>query len=279
MTIKTVSRLLCVIFSILFLSPSAYAQNTKVVAEGISGTSFDAAVRNAQRSAIEQGASVFIHSQTEVENFQLIKDKMFSHTEGYLAGYEILEKKREDEFYRVKIEATVALNKVKNDLIALKIILESLERPKLMVLVEESYKRSGFEGMHLAETEMVSLLEAKGFEIVDKDQLALARQQDQAKLALAGNMEVAKTLGLLFDAQYVLLGKAVVRESREAVAYTSRPSVEAVLQTDENPALPVGLGPWVCCGTGGVAAQEPPCRNHTGLAKCFQKGHRRLCRK
>jgi hypothetical protein len=226
-----VRGLIVVILSAIILNGTAYAQNKKTVtAEGMSSLSFHAAIRDAQRSAVEQGAGVFIHSETEVKNFELQKDKIFSRTEGYLLRSDIVSKKKEDGLYLVTIQADVALDKVKNDLIALKILLESMERPKLMVLIEEDYSRLSFSGMRLAETEMVSLLHEKGFELADRDQFAAASQQEQAKQALAGNLEAAKALGLMFGAQYILLGKAAVHSSGEALAGSGFKSMQASLQ-------------------------------------------------
>ncbi len=105
-----------------------------------------------------------------------------------------------------------------------------IEQPKLIVLIEENY--SGFElkDMRLAETEMISLLREKGFEIVDQNQLAAANQQDQAKQVLAGNLNAAKAMGLLFGAPYIILGKAAVQNSGEAIPDSGFNSLHASLQ-------------------------------------------------
>jgi hypothetical protein len=105
-----------------------------------------------------------------------------------------------------------------------------IEQPKLIVIIEENYSGFDLKDMRLAETEMISLLREKGFEIVDQNQLAAANQQAQAKQALAGNLKAAKALGLLFGAQYIVLGKAAVHNSGEAIPDSGFNSLHASLQ-------------------------------------------------
>ena len=104
------------------------------------------------------------------------------------------------------------------------------EQPKLIVIVDENYSGITLTGMDLAETEMVSLLREKNFEIVDQEQLKAANQLDQAKQALAGNPEAAKALGLTFGAQYIITGKAAVHNSGEAIPDSGFNSIHASLQ-------------------------------------------------
>ncbi len=216
---------------VCFLSASfAWAENKTIVTEGMSTVSYDAAVRDAQRSAVEQGAGTFVQSETEIKNFEVQKDEIFTHTEGFIAGFEILEKSKKDDFYTVKIKSEISLDKVKDRLIAMKILLESLEKPKLMVLIDEDYSGLEIEGMRLAETEMISLLQKKGFEIVDKAQVEAANQMGQSKQALAGNENAAKALGMMFGAQYVVLGKATVHKSDVVIADTGFKTMSASLQ-------------------------------------------------
>lgn len=108
--------------------------------------------------------------------------------------------------------------------------LKPIEKPRLIVLIEENY--SGFElkDMRLAETEMISLLHEKGFEIIDRDQLKAANRQGQAKQVLAGNVKAAEALGLMFGAQYIIIGKAAVQNSGEAIPDSGFNSLHASLQ-------------------------------------------------
>jgi hypothetical protein len=142
----------------------------------------------------------------------------------------VLKEEKKDTRYIVKIKATVSLDKIKDDLMAMKILLESMERPKLMVLVDEDYIDMQKPGMKIAETEINSLLASKGFELVDKDQVEKALEQNKARQALAGNISAASSLGLSFGAQYVIIGKAVVQDVGEAFKGTGLKSIQTSLQ-------------------------------------------------
>jgi hypothetical protein len=206
------------------------ADDTGIVAEGESALSYADALRQAQRSAVEQVAGVFIRSETEVQNFAINKDKVLSRAEGYITQFSYLDKKASEGLFRVRIRATVSRDKIKDDLVALKILLESLERPRLMVLIEEASVGFDSKGMCIAETEIVSLLKAKGFDLVDEPQRAAAREKDKARQALAGDVKAATYLGTLFGAQYVILGKSVVQDAGEVMPGAKLRSLQATLQ-------------------------------------------------
>lgn len=227
---RTIIRIATVMMLLFFTSESVFSTEKKVITEGISVTSKADAIRQAQRAAVEEGVGVFIHSETESSNYVLQKDKILAKTSGYVTSYKIVEESSKQNDFFVKIEATVSLDKIKDDLMAMKILLESMERPKLMVLVEEDYIDMTKPNMRIAETELNSQLAAKGFELVDKAQVEEVKEQNKARQALAGNLDAASSLGLMFGAQYVIVGKAVAQDVGEAIAGTGMRSVQASLQ-------------------------------------------------
>lgn len=227
---KIINNVVTGIILILLTAGLAYSKEKKVITEGISVLSKADAIRQAQRAAVEEGVGVFIQSETESSNYVLQKDIILARTSGYVTSYKILEETSKKNDYFVKIEATVSLDKIKDDLMAMKILLESMERPKLMVLIEEDYIDMTKPMMQIAETELNSQLAAKGFELVDKAQVEKVKEQNKARQALAGNVGAASSLGLLFGAQYVIVGKAVAQDVGEAVAGTGLRSIQASLQ-------------------------------------------------
>jgi hypothetical protein len=227
---KKLTLLIYLFAGLLIFCSAAFAEDKTIEAEGISSISREDAIRQAQRSAVEQAVGVFINSQTEVDNFELKKDKIFSKTQGYIKRFSILKEKKEGDTFKVLVNATVSLDKIKDDLIAMKILLESMERPKLMVLVDEDYKSMDNLGMGIASTEMSSMLGAKGFELVDKSQVDAVMNNNQGRQALAGNANAAKALGLKFGAQYVIVGKAVAQDAGEAYPGSGLKSIQASLQ-------------------------------------------------
>ena len=209
--------LIAVLIVSLAFATGAVAANKVVEVEGSSVFSREDAVRQAQRSAVEQAVGVLIHSKTETENFVLKKDKIMARTQGYITRLDVLKERKTGDLYMVTIKAVVSLDKIKNDLFAMKILLDSMERPNVMILIEEEYIGMDNMGARFAETEIYSLLAAKGFDLVDKAQLEKIRVLAQTRQALAGNIEAAKSLGLHSGVQYLILGKAVVRISARLI--------------------------------------------------------------
>ncbi len=227
---KKTAQLLLVFAVFMIFGANSFAEDKTIQAEGVSSISKGDAIRQAQRSAVEEAVGIFIQSQTEVENFELKKDKIFSRTEGYIKRFSVLKESKSGGLFKIVIDATVSLDKIKDDLIAMKILLASMEHPKLMVLIEEDYKRMENLGMGIASTEMASLLGAKGFELVDKSQVDAIMNNNQARQALAGNAKAAKALGLKFGAQYVVVGKAVAQDAGEAYPGSGLKSIQASMQ-------------------------------------------------
>jgi len=220
-----------VTLAILFACATSAGASEKVVeVEGSSFLSREDAIRQAQRSAVELAVGVFIHSKTEVENFAIKKDRIMSRTQGYITRYTILGEEKTEGLYTVRLNATVSMDKIKDDLLAMKILLDSMERPRLMILIEEEYIGMDNIGMCLAEAEISSLLAAKGFDLIDRAQIEKIKSLDQSRLALSGNIAAARRLGLDFGSQYVIVGKAVVQDIGEAYPNSGLKSLQASLQ-------------------------------------------------
>lgn len=197
--------LIYLIFSLLIVPPLnaetvKISGDKEVTVEGI-GSSKQDALLQAKRSAVEEGIGVVLSSQTEVENFILQKDRVITHTVGAVRNYKILkEEQRSDEFY-IKIRAVVSLDSITADLMALKILLISMDKPRTMVLMEEE------DGQN-AETTIVDYLQGKGFDLVDPTQAAvlMAKKDTFLRKAIAGDPIAAAKLGAENGAEYIVVG-------------------------------------------------------------------------
>ena len=201
-----------------------------VEAEGLSFVSREDAIRQAQRAAVEQALGVFVHSLTEVEDYEVKKETIFSRSEGYITRFRVIKQMRADGQYIVGIRAEVSLSKIKNDLVAMKILLDGMDRPAVMVLMEEHYPGVIEADLDFAEAEMVRLLKEKGFDLVDQRQIERIRSVNAAKAALANHPDAAQQLGLQMGAQYVIVGKSAVQDIGEVYAGAGIRSLQATLQ-------------------------------------------------
>ena len=226
---RTISSIIVLLLTIFFV-PAGHAREKFVEVNGESSISRQDAIRQAQRLAVEKAVGVFVLSETEIENFRLKKEKVFSHTEGYIIRFDVIEETKLRDLYRVRINAEVSLDKIKDDLVALKILLDSMERPK-----NHGSDRGGLPGhgkpdMDIARTEISRMLGSKGFDLVDRAPPGQGESLEQKGQALSGNSTVARNLGLEYGARYVIVGKAVARNAGEAYPGTGLQSIHAGIE-------------------------------------------------
>ena len=125
----------------LFAAQPASAQEVTAVGEaaiisGNQGGARNQALLNAQRNAVEMGVGLLLDSSTVSENFDIIKDKILTSSQGFVKSYKVLEEGKSDDGanYRVKIKATVAQNLLEDKLTALRILHKKMGNQRLMVI-------------------------------------------------------------------------------------------------------------------------------------------------
>lgn len=168
------------------------------------GISRDDALLKAKREAVSSGIGTVLISETEVKNFILQKDIVLTRTIGAVKSYKVLKEGQEPDGFFVKIGAVVSLASIRQDLAALKILLESMDKPRMMVLIQE-------EGGKAAETAIVDYLNEKEFDLVDAASVAALMDKDDALIrkATEGDPVAAAKLGAANGAEFVIVGKVV----------------------------------------------------------------------
>ncbi len=170
------------------------------------------ATDRAQRRAIEQGVGAIVDSETMVENFQLIDDKVLSQVKGYVTGFEVVKDNNgEDGVYRVTIRARVALAQLEKDVRALNIIRAKKKNPRVMVLIREFFEDPVYgadfqKGGAVAQTAVEKELLRLDFPLVDRGQMDEVNERD-AQTAFSDPARAA-ALGKRFGAEVVIVGEA-----------------------------------------------------------------------
>src|SRR5512146_2608199 len=176
-----------ILILILFASAfSARAQETKTVtAEGVAAIqgnakdiARDAAIEDAQKRAVEQAIGIMIDSQTQVENYQLISDKILSQTKGYISRYNVTGETQEGPLLRVRITADVSLGKLNDDLSTIGILLGQMHKPRTMIMIAEQNignewdawwwgNQGGQTDIGVVENTFMDVFTQNGFEFID----------------------------------------------------------------------------------------------------------------
>ncbi|MEN8143245.1 MAG: hypothetical protein ABFQ82_06570, partial [Thermodesulfobacteriota bacterium] len=174
-----------------------------IEAEGVGGSKAEALLA-AKREAVSSGIGTILISETEVENFTLKKDVVLTRTIGAVRSYKVLDEKREGDSFHARISAVVSLADIKEDLGALKILLESMDKPRMMVLIRE-------ESGNVADTAILDFLNQKEFDLVDAAAVAALMQKDEALIrkATEGDAVAAAQLGAANGAEFVIVGQVV----------------------------------------------------------------------
>ncbi len=177
----------------------------------------DDAIEDALRRAVEDVMGLLLSSETLVENFQLVEDRIFTKTQGYIQRYEIIkEGKREGQLYEVQDKVLVKLSELQNDLEAIGTLLRRKKMPRLMVMIEEKNIGESPSAYHLieaqlntAESALMEKLMAKGFRFVDPQIIARNLNLQKANAILGGDVQLASALGKKVGAELILVGKAM----------------------------------------------------------------------
>ncbi len=195
---------LIVLALFLFSVNGTWAQETKTVtAEGVAAIqqgaldiARDAAIEDAQKRAVEQAVGIIIDSQTQVENFQLISDKILSQTKGYITRYSVTGERQDSGLLRVAITADVALSKLSDDLSGIGILMSQMHKPRTMILIaEQNIGRDvnawwtgarGETDMSVVENAFMNKFTEKGFEEVDFSQ-DVEKIQSMVRMASLAN--------------------------------------------------------------------------------------------
>lgn len=174
------------------------------------GASERDALHDAMRTAIEQEVGVLVDSHTYVKNYQLIHDAIYTHSEGYISRYEVMEKNYANGIHTVTIRAEVSAELLQTDLLTKlekqALIRANLLDPRLGVIMID--KASGKEDMSLENTIIASLQENGFSRLVDLKQVDAAVRKRIATAAFEGDEALAAMLKNTFPVDYLVTGEA-----------------------------------------------------------------------
>ena len=215
------------LLSLIICIRDASAQETRTVsAEGVATIqqgavemARDAALEDAQKRAVEQAIGIMIDSQTQVENYQLISDKILSQTKGYISRYNVTGETQEGPLLRVRITADVSLGKLNDDLSTIGILLGQMHKPRTMIMIAEQNIGNEWYAWWYGEQTDIGVVEntfmdvftQKGFEFIDHATAAKEIRVSAAYKTQDLTVEQAKTLGNQANAEVVIVGKALAK--------------------------------------------------------------------
>ena len=186
------------------------------------------ALTAAFRAAVESGLGTLIQSSTTVKNFQLVSDKIYSQSQGYVKNYDVLQEgvNSSNSNYSVKIKAVVNLANLTTDLRALGVLENLMGNPKIMSMIDEVSVSKGESVLAQDPSSSIALeekLKENNFELVDREQVNKIRQEEMERMGGDFNMEKmmdnpdeVKRIAQKaqeYGAQYLLMGTTIIEQS------------------------------------------------------------------
>lgn len=192
----------------------------------------DAAIDDALRKAVEQAVGSIVSSDTMVENYQILRDSVYTKTRGYVKGYAIVNENQTFDMYQVTVRATVATGDLKNDIDAIGLMQLKAERPRVLFMVAEHatsergpvdgrYKywwqpggeggRDAFHDAAASENTLKELFLNKGFNVVDASSAPARHEIPRPFMVPDVSIAAATEIGRGLNAEVVVRGKAAVK--------------------------------------------------------------------
>lgn len=134
------------------------------------------ALEDAFRNAVRKVLGTLVTAESYTQNAVSIDDSIVTRAKGYVKTYDILEEQRNHDSIIVKVKVTISVMPVKNDLDALRILIESMGNPRIVVIINEE----GQEAMigSFASQQIIKTFSMNGFSVVDPFSTGILKEKE-----------------------------------------------------------------------------------------------------
>lgn len=209
-------RILCTLLCFSLLTANAWGElksaQTVVVEgeaaiEGSQSVAKEEAIAQANRLAVEQVLGVYVVSETQVANAVVIKDNILTKASGYVSGYKVLSSHVKDGIYTVKVEATVGVEPLVDQLAKMGLLKSWTVA---IVLASPDKEQASTEP---ARTALTGAILSKGFKVADDNVLVQLNQPKIMDQILKGNYLAAVPVLKNNGVDVLIAGKAFTEPS------------------------------------------------------------------
>ncbi len=192
----------CLLFTLPDILLAIQLSGDKTIEIDGYGLTREEALHLAKRNGIEGAIGVVLSSPTEVDKFRQSKNKIITKSMGAVREYSILKDEKQGEGWYVRIRELISLDSLTSELMDQKFLLNSMTKPRTMVLIQEKFCQS-------AENRIVNYLQEQGFDMVDPVRSAALRASEDPLLrkAIKGDPVAATRLGVENGAEYIVVGR------------------------------------------------------------------------
>jgi hypothetical protein len=202
----------------------------------------DLALREAVRSAVEQAVGRLLPAQRIVRYYPLLGERIFDRSMTYVQDYQIVHETKGPQLYRVTVQTTLYMDRLRQDLQQLGLFLTDAERPTVVVLVAEKpgpkapwvwwWRTSPPEQQNLAFTQAIGrVFSSRGVVVLSPSSLLGKLPQDQTYQEPLLGDGPGSALGKALGAQIVVAGEVSHQPAAGGSPATATGSLRA-LRTD-----------------------------------------------
>jgi hypothetical protein len=203
---KSLTKIPLAFSALLMLAVSANAQDIVKVTVTGEGISADAARNDALRRALEEGGKTEIFSNSQVENFELIRDTIYTKAAGIIKDYKVLEEgDGAGGIKYCRIEAKVSKSAVASAWGEVQNVLDQIGRPKIMVWIDETID-GAIQTSSILESKIEERLVKSGFDVYARQQIDAITQRESADAASEDDIAKMQALAKDFDCQIFIRG-------------------------------------------------------------------------
>jgi len=161
-------------------------------ADDLTGTKA-AALAAAQKAAVELVVGVYVTAKTRVEKAVAIEQNILTRTSGYVKKYDILKEWREGDWYKIRIRALVATDKIHEDLDSLGALKRpDVAYPRVALAIQEFVGEKPNKDAS-ATRAVTQVLLSKGYKVVDLP-ASIRNEEDPIEAAQKMNRKTADLL-------------------------------------------------------------------------------------
>ncbi len=113
------------------------AMGQAAIIDGDNAKGRDDAIKDALRKAVEQKVGTIIESSTITQNFEMIEDKIYARSQGFVKEFRVLSEGEKDGVYQVNIRAVVLAGKIRDDINAGLLVIRGKNVPRVLVMMSE----------------------------------------------------------------------------------------------------------------------------------------------
>ena len=176
------------------------------IVDGAKNKAREDAKRSVMREALEKALGAYVTGITEMKDFEVVKDKVFSQSQGIVKRMDIL-REWEDSDGVLHLSAVCDVAEAALDGVLGPAVIDALGNPRIMVLLDE---RIGDKPSFLstAESEVLRVFEKAGYLLVDPTQAGALKEIDLAAARSANDPEKLREIARDFQADVLIYGKA-----------------------------------------------------------------------